>query len=405
MSIGMLHIRGLESKMKTPEVYQPVGERLALFCQSDQKLFPEMLSYNWFPDVLNELGHGWGNVSTNYASIEMGGGFHHFGYRLELDSATTTPLTNRWRLFMCSEGSDDKLLTTIALSSSQHLTANEIQKLAESGYSKSIADNPNAYEGKILTLLRFGKMTEAKEACDEWVKLQPDYWLPHFTLAHVRCRLGESEAASKEFSEWVKEHPNFAYYNYLALFYYREGNTNEALKAVQLSQGQPFIEPPNTDGNKFFLGFNGAMIFYLAGDYDSSLAACNRMLSDSQQENWWRRKILKLKAANLLNKGDQASALQSLNEAVKLQDKTSFGLEGMQNSDNFLRKAIEAKDVSAVAGCGPWLDEMESWFTPFDANEAGFYGGQDIPNPFPKSWKSDNMRPDEVITNAASQAK
>jgi hypothetical protein len=85
-----------------------------------------------------------------------------------------------------------------------------------------IAKYPGAYKEKVMTLLRFGKTNEAAGACKEWITLQPNHWLPRFTLAHLRWRLGESDAASAEFAGWVHEHQNFAHCIYLALFNYRD---------------------------------------------------------------------------------------------------------------------------------------------------------------------------------------
>ena len=63
-------------------------------------------------------------------------------------------------------------------------------------------------------------------------------------------------------------HRKFAHCIYLALFDFREGRTDQALAGVRLALDQPFIEPMGTDGNKFYLGQNGALIAYLDGDYD-----------------------------------------------------------------------------------------------------------------------------------------
>ncbi len=72
-----------EAQLKQPKVYEPVAQTLALYCQSDQNFIPEYLSYAWLPEELNAIGHGNGRVQPKNAFIEMGGGFHHFGYSLK----------------------------------------------------------------------------------------------------------------------------------------------------------------------------------------------------------------------------------------------------------------------------------------------------------------------------------
>src|SRR5687768_12083223 len=88
--VGMKHIRVMESRLRKPEIYQPVALRLATYCQSDRTLFPQYLSHAWLPAELAQVGHGRTTISTNHARVEMGGGFHHFGYRLELDGGAST---------------------------------------------------------------------------------------------------------------------------------------------------------------------------------------------------------------------------------------------------------------------------------------------------------------------------
>ena len=87
-----------EAKIRKPEMYEPVAKRLALYCQSDLTSFPEHISYAWLPPEMSEFKHAWGDIKSNTASIELGGGFYHFGYRLDLDSASSISATNTWRL-------------------------------------------------------------------------------------------------------------------------------------------------------------------------------------------------------------------------------------------------------------------------------------------------------------------
>ena len=123
--LGMGHIKVVEAKLQKPVVYEPVAERLATYCQSDQSLFPKILSYAWLPEEISRLGHPWCEIATNSAFVEMGGGFYHFGYNLELDETLSTPATNAWNLFFDREGSQNKLLMTLRLAATQHVTAED----------------------------------------------------------------------------------------------------------------------------------------------------------------------------------------------------------------------------------------------------------------------------------------
>jgi len=250
--VARVHITMIEAKLQKPAVYEPVARTLATYCQSDQSLFPKILSYAWLPGEISHLGHPWCEVTTNSAFVELGGGFYHFGYKLELDEVASTPAkdvfqllgqngtastlgTNVWHLFLAREGSQDKPLMTLRLAATEHMTAADLEKLVGASFDQSIKEGSGGYRSKVLLQLRFGQMAQAAATCVDWMKAKPDSWLARFTYAHVRCRLGETEPAATEFNEWVDTHKSFGNCIYLALFNYREGRTNQAVQAVQLA--------------------------------------------------------------------------------------------------------------------------------------------------------------------------
>lgn len=83
--LARIQIAGIEAKLQKPAIYEPVARTLAVYSQSDQSLFPKILSYAWVPGEASHLGHPWCEVTTNSAFVEFGGGFYHFGYKLALD--------------------------------------------------------------------------------------------------------------------------------------------------------------------------------------------------------------------------------------------------------------------------------------------------------------------------------
>jgi hypothetical protein len=121
--IGIGQIRMIEAKLRKPQIYEPVARTLATYCQSDQSLFPPYPSYAWLPQGVARLGHPYCSIATNYAHVEMGGGFYHYGYRLRRDEAASTTLTNVWQLSLYGEGSQDTHLMTLFMASAQHLAA------------------------------------------------------------------------------------------------------------------------------------------------------------------------------------------------------------------------------------------------------------------------------------------
>ena len=391
--VGRRHIKRMETALREPNIYQPVAQRLASYCQSDQRLFPEYLSYAWLPTELAQIGHGRCTIATNYARVEMGGGFHHFGYRLDIDPTASTSATNIWQLFLYREGSRDDHLMTLALSKGARIEADELAKLILGNIDRELKDgNMDGYKSKVLVQLRFGRISDAAKTGQEWIRQQPDSWLARFTYAHLRCRLDDCDRASAEFANWVTEHQNFAHCVYLTLFHFREARTNDAVQAVRVALKQPFVEPPDTDGSKFYLGENAALIAYSAGDYDLCIAMCDKMLADSTVEPWARRSALRIKAAALFMTNDQTKALALMREAESFVQKDSFSAEGMLRVDTALRKAIENSESDFVRGLRNWADEMNKWFGPFETDETGVHGtASKIQTPYPTSWKSDNI--------------
>lgn len=395
--VGITHINRVEAQLKSPSVYRPVAETLALYCQSDQSLFPEYLSYAWLPAEIQSIGHPRVNITTNGAFVEMGGGFHHFGYRLELDNTSSGDQTNLWILSLYSEGSPQTRLTEVALSKNRLLTKQEIVSRVAAGFDRRLASSPKddeAFKGKVLFLLRSGEIEQAKTTCMTWAQVRHNYWMPQSTLAHIRSRLNESEAAEKDFTAWVSEHANFPNYIYLFLFNMREGRAAPALAAIRNALAQPFVEPLNSDGNKFYLGHNAAVLAFAQGEFDLALKLCDKMLSDSRDEKWWRRKVWKTRAAILFMKGDRSGAIAAMEKADGYAERKGWGTpaEDLQR-DAALLNAIKTGDRSFVVSYDNWKDNLDSWFTPFDTDETGIHGRDDMVSPYAKTWNENGRIP------------
>ena len=390
--IGSHQIKITEGKLQKPEVYQPVALRLATYCQSDQSLFPKILSYAWLPSEASSLGEPWCEVTTNYASVEFGGGFYHFGYRLELNQKASDPATNAWDLVLAREERPDKFLTSLRLATTQCFTSGDLAKLVGASFDQSIKEGNGGYQSKVMLQLRYGQKTQAITTCEDWIKAKPDSWRARFTYAHVRCRMGETEAAGSQFNDWVDAHKNFGNYIYLALFNYREGRINQAVQAVRMALSQPLIESPDEGANIYYLAENGALIAFIGGDFDLCLSICNKMLPDnnSYDAKVFRRSALRIKAAALFMKGDQPAAIDLMKQAENANEHDSFGPDEKAKADNRLLAAIQQKNTGYIRDNRNWADEMETWYSPFETDESGWHGGDlNIPTPFPASWKTD----------------
>ncbi|MBP7276007.1 MAG: hypothetical protein KBA51_07375 [Kiritimatiellae bacterium] len=395
--VSASHIAHVETQLRSPAVYRPVAEAVAVYCQSDQALLPKYLNYAWLPAEIQGLGNPRANIMANGASVELGGGFHHFGYRLFLDDSSGSDHTNVWILSQYSQDSNDRRLTVIALPKSRRFTEQEIVSRVVDGFDRRLALSPKdneTFKDKVLFLMRFGEVEQAQTTCMAWTKVRPAYWMPQSTLAHIRSRLNEPENAERDFAAWVAEHANFPNYIYLFLFHMREGQNAQALAAIHEALAQPFVEPMNSDGNKFYLGLNAAVFAFLQGEYDLALSMCDKMLSDSRKDKWWRRKIWKTRAAILCMKGDQPGAIASMEKADSYAERKRWSaLEEDMRHDSALLNAIKTGDRAFVLSYNNWKDNLDSWFNPLDRDGTDIYEPDDSVGLYAGNWNEHEMIP------------
>src|SRR5208282_333045 len=137
---------------------------------------------------------------------------------------------------------------------------------------------------------------------------------------------------------------------------------------------QPLVESPEEGASIFFLGQNGAMIAYAGGDYDLCLSLCDKMLADTDRENWWRRIALRIKAAATFMKRDQTAAIDLMKQAEKANDPDPFSHESRAKADQTLLDAIQKENTDSVRDLGNWVDELDRWYSPFETDESEFHG-------------------------------
>jgi hypothetical protein len=370
--------------LQKPEVYGPVAEVLPLYGQSDAALRPECFGSAWFPEPLRSHGGGRGMFLPQGPRIEFGGGFCHFGYRATLDKTMSAAGTNIWHLYFYMDESPDVLLTRVSLPVASHLSAEELTARVSAGYDALLAAHPDdaaMRKGKVLFLIRLGQAPAALAACREWIDAQPEAWLPRFTYAHLRCRAGEAEAAASEFVAWVDGRRTFCNGIYLALFNAREGRREAALAALRLAAAQKFVDSPGAGTNKFNLAYSGALAAFGQKDYALCRTLCGKALSKWEDEEYWRRKILKLQAAALVLQGDAAAARQVMAKAPRT------ALVGEEEGEAAFQAAIEAGDTGFLACFDRWRNRYQDIYTPYEEDEVPMFGRHDIPSPYAPDWR------------------
>jgi Flp pilus assembly protein TadD len=312
-----MQIRKMKCAMKQAAVYEPVGRKLALYCQSDLSLFPEYLDYAWLPNELTDIGGGWGTVSSNHAHVEMGGGFHHFGYHLERDDQVSTPETNVWQLFLYDEGSREKHLQTIKLARTDHLSPEEVLAGVSSGLDEQLRKNPKAqyaYQAKIQIYLRFGHVAEARQVCKDMLKSMPDDWWAILINSFLLEEEGPYDQAENLIIQWVKKDENFFRYLDLAYFYHLTNRPRKAAEAIIKATAFDANTNWGERGNSEFRGYTAAMCAYRAGDYDATIRLCEHLLPVKINGNYAKAGLTDLKeAAQKAKQGQMADVKWSKN--------------------------------------------------------------------------------------------
>ena len=385
--VSMIDIRWAESKMRRPEVCQPVAETLARYCQSDRTLFPEFMDAAWLPAEMDGIGCPTVRIRDDGASVKMGGGFYHYGYSLSLDAARSGQDRNVWVLSAYAEDEFRGSLTEVTLPKSARFTKQELVARVAAGYDRLLAASPEdkfLFKEKVMFLLRMGATEQAKETCLAWTKARPQAWLPQFALAHLRSRLGGTEAAGRDFTAWVAGHEGFENELSLFLFHMREGQSPPALAAIRRSLVQPFVEAPEGEVSKFLLGYNAALFAINQGEGDLALDLCDMMLARSQEQPKWCGRLHKARAASLFLKGEKAAAVEAMGRAYAT---TGLSLPGTHDfrRDDALRDAINHDDRAVVQAVETWNDPCDHWFDPLATEEGGTHGMQDRVSPYPKN--------------------
>lgn len=308
--LGVGQIMRMEWAMRQPNVYGPVAKRLALYCQSDLQPFPDQLTDAWFPSELRALGHGWGSIDSTSAHIEMGGGFHHFGYSLSLDPAASNATTNVWNLQMYSESSGRSNLTTVSLPKDKRLTPDEIMTLVAEGYNAQIAATPEkrrAYQEKIQMYLRFNRTAVARKTCRAMLEEMADDWWAMLVNSLLDASLGADGKAEQSIIDWVNKDRNYFRYLDLACFYQLTDQPARACDAIE----QAVAFDANTEwghgGNSEYRGYTAAMYAYESGNYAQCEQLCEKLLDVTINGNFAKRGLKALRrAAQNARRGDIA---------------------------------------------------------------------------------------------------
>jgi hypothetical protein len=299
--IQMTKIHRVEKRMQTPPIYTEVATNLALYCQSIDVLnITNSLGSSRLPQPLPQLGSPWGMVESNYAHVEFGGGFYHYGYGLQRDESASDSLTNVWELRFVSESQTaDKLLLRFGLPTSARYSTAAFLKISLAEYEARIAKNPrdiSLYKAKLNFLTQYDR-SHLRSACVDTIKALPDHWWPRLTLALLDSGAGTYGSASSNLVNFVEEKPSYSRYIYLAYFYQLREKPDEAAKAVETAVTFPITDLADDDQNTECRGYSIGVYLYEHSQYSSVINLCDALLPLKINGNYAKSALQDLKAS------------------------------------------------------------------------------------------------------------
>jgi hypothetical protein len=300
VSLSMSRIRWVEAQMQKASVYLPLSTNLALYCQSrDDLQITNRIAASRLPHPLPSLGSPWASFETNFAHVEFGGGFYHYGYRLHLDESASSPQSNIWEIYLCREGQQEKILHRFALPPSARLNVAAFTSNSISECNRRLLKSPHdldLHKAKISLLLQYST-NEVRTACVDAAKELPDHWWPRLTLALLDTRKGNPAEAAREFVKFVEAKPSYSRYIYLAYFYQVIDRPRETALAIEKAISFPIVDLDDDENNTECRGYSAGIYAFRSREYSTVVKLCNALLPIKENGNYAKSALQDLKFA------------------------------------------------------------------------------------------------------------
>jgi hypothetical protein len=308
--LGTLFVRGSlerirkhEAYLRRPEVYTPVAQTLARYCQSDPKYFHCGFNVAWMPDVLASSPRCYGGVASEQADVEFGGGFYHYGYLLKRDAEKSRPGVNVWQMHLLREESPDELLSTFSLPASEKVSVDQIvEKVVRYGDSQ-IAQatdeykRESAYQSKIVWLLHFDRIADAQAVCRQMLVKMPDNWWAQLANAMLLSKAQTPAAGEKALREWIKQRPEFCRWLDMAYYFKRQGQSHKMAEAIQEAVRCDVDEEHAHGGNAVYRGYAAAVDALNQGECDAAILLCDKLLTAASSDDYGKPELTALREA------------------------------------------------------------------------------------------------------------
>lgn len=275
-------ISSSERRVTSKAAYGPAAKALAILCQSDPAFFRDEPPFApaWTPPEVLQLRPTLVEISPRKARVEFGGGFHHFGYNLELDPSGGDDTHNRWVLSFYSEDSATKTLTSVTLDKSEQLNrplfiARAVAEFDRRATGRSVSDGE--VRERIAFLLKHGETDAARDSIRRCAAGNSRDWLDNLLLYAMDVKA--TPTASSKLDAWAADHDSFTSWMLAAYSYSDFGDDDRTEQCVRKALAKPTIDSDWLPYNARFLGGAMCVRLYRAQRYESCAALCDALLT------------------------------------------------------------------------------------------------------------------------------
>ena len=276
-----------EAQATSNAVALAAGRDMAQLCQTCRE-HPEWFSEEpvfspaWTPQSVLKFNPTWVDVTPEGARVEFGGGFHHFGYSVELASPLTE--NNRaatWTLNFYSEDSQTRELGRFTLTPDDSLTEERFvdRTMAELD-RRIVAGSDGASVQRCKFAIKHKQIPRLQRAIRDTARQNSDAWRD-VLLAYVIDFPTDPGGATARLRQWADLKGDFSAWLMAAYAFDKVGELDAAEEAVQQACKFPANDPPWASMHARARGYSMCRRLYLSGRYDACLALCENLLAYS----------------------------------------------------------------------------------------------------------------------------
>ncbi len=319
-----------EAELTSDAVALAAGRDLAELCQtclahpdwfSDEPAF----SPAWTPQSVLKFSPTWVEVTPAGARVEFGGGFHHFGYLMQLEAPPSQDVGAAiWILNFYSEDSQTRELGRFTLNPDDGLTHEqfvdrtmaELDRRIASGHDSRVAGDEDAFASvqRVKFAIKHDQVERLQEAIRNTAQRNPDSWRD-VLLAYVLDFPSDPDGADTRLRQWAESKGGFSAWLMAAYAFAKVGELDAAAEAIQQACNHPADDPPWSSMNARARGYSMCRQLYLAGRYDACVALCENLLAYTGSADYLAQPIRAVRDACQSARSTSAPATSSTADA------------------------------------------------------------------------------------------